>query len=56
MYRVELKALKSAIEVLIGSLRTVPNVPCGVERKITSGFALIKDLVPSPPCGMLFFS
>ena len=50
MYRVELKVLSKGTPLCLK--KAVPNVPCGVERRIAESFGEGKLIVPNVPCGV----
>ncbi len=49
MYRVE---LKGSLKASIKASKLVPNVPCGVERKIGGLNIQFLPFVPNVPCGV----
>ena len=51
MYRVELKA-SSGVRRATRTNVQVPNVPCGVERKVVEAKRVAGVYVPNVPCGV----
>ena len=50
MYRVELKVVNTSLKSL-PSGTAVPNVPCGVESRLTPPQSFSPCFVPNAPCG-----
>ena len=50
MHRVELKAPTEG--GITGLNFSVPNAPCGVERKVRGGYRVSLQCVPNAPCGV----